>query len=163
MSNLYFKPTKSELSREQVVKQLGVDPDQMDEEILLSYALYPIEDSMGSKGALDNPHPVYIDKGTYFLKCPSTEDIDLTEGKLIAKKVLTEKVNSDLEKLANEIGINAFTALALSLLPETEMSPSLSSFKSRQSKTASDLNQSLMEVEAATSIDDLRKILNPNP
>lgn len=161
MKSFYFKPTKSELIKEQVIGLVEVSPDQTSEDILLSYGLFPIKDAMSTKGVLDNPQPVYIDKGTYYLKCPSLEDIDLEEGKFIVGRMLCKEANSSLESLANEFGLSAFVTLSLPLLKGSEESTLLSEFRNRQSMIISNFNKDLMKVEKAQKIDDLRKILDP--
>lgn len=160
-SEFYFKPAESALTRDQVIGQLGFDPDGMGEEIILSYGLFPVHDDMESKGVLDNPHPVYRNMGTYYLKCPSPSDIDLVEGKFIVKEILCKTTNSDLENLTKEFGFEPYLVSSLPLLSGLETSPLLKEFKSRQLEIVSDLDKNLLRVEQSKSIEDLRQILNP--
>lgn len=160
-NNFYFKSTESELTKEQVIGQVGIDPERTDKEILLSYGLFPIEDVMESREKLDSPYPVYIDRGTYYLKCPSPEDIDLGEGKFIAKAVLCERANASLEDLAKEFGFDTFLAPALPLLFGSETSTLVKGFRSRQLEIVANLDKDLLEVEEAKKIEDLRQILKP--
>ena len=160
-NNFYFKPTESDLSREQVIKQVGVDPDQTDKEILSSYGLFPIQESTESGNALDNPHPVYVDMGTYYLKCPSPDDIDLGEGKFIARELLCKRANFSLENLSRELGLDIFIASALPLISGSETSSLVKEFRDRQLEIISDLDKNLLKVEEAKKIEDLRQILKP--
>lgn len=156
----YFKPSESVLTSEQVVGQIGINPENVDKDILLSLGLYSIVEGAEVVEALDNPSPEYKCKGDYYIKCPSSLEIDLPEGKSITRAELCKRAISLIHNCSIEQGLNPDLSVFFGLIPQDGKSLSIENCKKCQREIVEKLDESLLEVEKAEKVSTLRQILN---
>ena len=155
----YFKPNNTPLAASQVIGQMGFDPDGLNEEILRSYGLFPIRDSMNPQDILENPYPIYKDMGEFYLKCASPDDIELGEAKFKVASSLAVKADISLNNLLRSYSFSSELASFL-LQHEGVKSRQISEFLVKQKEIVESLDIKLSEVEKSSSVADLRQILN---
>lgn len=163
ITEYFFKPSQTVLSASQITEQTGIHPESMDEELLLSYEIFPIKDEMDSKGPLDSDKPVYKNMGTYYLKCPSPGGIGLEEGKLSVTRLMFSDAERSLERYGRENGLSSPALSALGYCMNNTQSRTLNSLRNDIEQLVSKLDENLIKVERAESVEELQQLLDSLP
>lgn len=156
----YFKPTQSALYSEQVERQMGFNPDLIDQEVLRSYGLYPIREEARNPDPLENPTPVYEDRGSFFLKKPSQEEISLEEAKYKAKYHLIDLATNQVNNLFLSRGMTPELGNAILSFSGNFQSKTLRELKSEHHQLVENYDSKSKHIEEATTVSQIRQTLD---
>lgn len=156
----YFKPTQSVLNSEQVERQMGFNPELLDQEVLSSYGLYPIREELRPPNPLENPFPIYEDRGSFYLKKPSPEEIPLEEAKHKAKFYLIELVTNQVNNLFLSRGMTPELGNAILSFSGSFQSKTLGGLKSEHHQLVENYDSKCKHIEEATTVSQIRQTLD---